>query len=93
MQWRRGTFEINIRHVECLGLGNKLGAWEKGKQSIFIRSFYWKNRHVRIGSEIIDKGSQLATGFNLEHKTGFACVNLRQRCLVGTYDHISENEK
>lgn len=35
-------------------------------------------------------GSQLATGFNLEHKIGFACVNLRQRYLLGTCDHISE---
>lgn len=38
-------------------------------------------------------GSQLATGFNLEPKIGFACMNLRQRCLLGTGDHISENEK
>ena len=46
MQWRTGTFGMNIRHVECLGLGNKLGAWGKGKWSIFDNSFYWKNRNV-----------------------------------------------
>lgn len=46
MQWRRGTFGMNIRRVECLGFGNKLGAWRKGKWSIFDNSFYWKNRNV-----------------------------------------------
>lgn len=25
---------MNVRHVKCSGLGNKLGAWEKGKWSI-----------------------------------------------------------
>lgn len=37
-------------------------------------------------------GSQLATGFNLEPKIGFACMNLRQRCLLGTGDHLWEWE-
>ena len=42
---------------------------------------------------MIDVGSQLATGFNVEHKIDFACVNLKQRYLLGTCDHISENDK
>lgn len=56
MQWIRGIYEINIGHVECLGLSKKWGAWDQGKWSIFDNSFYWKNRGVGIGSGIIDIG-------------------------------------